>query len=247
MMNVLILAAGGSESYAQAGYPFPKNLVEIDRKPLLQLVFENLEPLRELGARFHVVLRREECQKYHVEQVVRLLDPMANIVQCPSNTSGAACTVLLASGFIDNDSPLLIANGDQLLLHDHRVMVREFLQQGWDGGIPVFDDVHPRYSFVKLGADGLVVEAAEKRPISRNASAGRYFFRHGSTFVRCAMRMILKDAQVEGAFYVCPAYNELVLEGGRIGVSRVAREHYVNLATPAGLNNYLARPNVLGS
>ncbi len=240
-MNVLVLAAGGSEAYAQAGYSFPKNLVEIESKPLLQRVFQNLEPLRELGARFHVVLRREECQKYHTEQVVKLLDPSAHIILSPSNTSGAACTALLAAEKINTDEPLLIANGDQLLIHDHVALVREFLENDWDGGIPVFDDVHPRYSFVKLGSDGFVVEAAEKRPISRNASAGRYFFRRGSTFVRCAMRMILKDAQVEGAFYVCPSYNELVLEGGRIGVSQIPRDHYINLASPSGLNDYINR------
>jgi dTDP-glucose pyrophosphorylase len=242
-MNILVLAAGGSEAYAQAGYTFPKNLVEIENRPLLQRVLDNLAPLREFGAKFHIVIRREECLKYHTDQVVKLLDSEANIILSPSNTSGAACTALLAAGYIDNDKPLLIANGDQLLLHDHVVLVEHFLAVKWDGGIPVFDDVHPRYSFVKLGADNLVVEAAEKRPISRNASAGRYFFRKGSTFVRCAKNMILKDAQVEGAFYVCPVYNELVLEGGRIGVTMIRREHYVNLASPAGLHDFLNRHN----
>jgi len=238
-MNILVLAAGSSESYVQAGYSFPKNLVEIENRPLLQRVLENLAPLRVLGAKFIVVLRREECVRFHTDQMVRLLDPEAKIVLSPSKTSGAACTALLASSYIDEEEPLLIANGDQLLLHDHIALVEHFIKMNWEGGIPVFDDVHPRYSFVKLGADNLVVETAEKRPISRNASAGRYFFRNGSTFVRCAKKMILKDAQVEGAFYVCPAYNELVLEGRKIGVTSVQRDHYVNLASPAGLHDFI--------
>jgi len=237
-MNVLILAAGGSEAYHQAGYTFPKNLVEIDGEPLIQRVFENLEPLRSLGASFHVVLPREEAGKFHTDQVVRLLDPDAEIVLSPAKTSGAACTALLASSGINTDEPLLIVNGDQLLLEDHVAFVKKFQDNGWDGGIPVFEDVHPRYSFVKLDNDGMVIEAAEKRPISRNATAGRYFFRNGSTFVRCTMRMILKDAQVDGAFYVCPVYNELILEGGRIGIHKVQRSSYHNLATPVGLAEY---------
>jgi dTDP-glucose pyrophosphorylase len=240
-MNILVLAAGGSDAYDQAGYGFPKNLIEIENRPLLQRVLENLSPLRALGAKFHIVLRREECQKYHTDQVVKLIDPVARVILSPSNTSGAACTALLAAGFIEDDAPLLIANGDQLVLQDHVSLVEYFMTMGWDGGIPVFDDVHPRYSFLKLGEDNLVVEAAEKRPISRNASAGRYFFRKGSTFVRCAKNMILKDAQVERAFYVCPVYNELVLEGGRIGVTSIQREHYVNLASPSGLHDFINR------
>jgi hypothetical protein len=56
--------------------------------------------------------------------------------------------------------------------------------------------------------------------------------------------MILKDAQIEGSFYVCPVYNELVLEGGKIGVSSIRRDHYVNLASPAGLHDFMNRyPN----
>lgn len=215
----------------------------MENRPLLQRVLDNLAPLRELGAKFHIVLRREECLKYHTDQVVKLLDPEARVVLSPSNTSGAACTALLAAGQIDNDEPLLIANGDQLLLVDQVALVKHFLAMNWEGGIPVFEDVHPRYSFVKLSSDNLVVEAAEKRPISRNASAGRYFFQKGSTFVRCAKTMILKDAQVEGAFYVCPVYNELVLEGGKIGVTSIQRDHYVNLASPAGLQDYMNRHN----
>jgi dTDP-glucose pyrophosphorylase len=240
-MNILVLAAGGSEAFHQAGYSFPKNLVEIENRPLLQRVLENLAPLRKLGAKFHIVLRREECLKYHTDQVVRLLDSEAKVVLSPSKTSGAACTALLAAAHIDNEEPLLLANGDQLLLHDHVALMEQFLSMKWDGGIPVFDDVHPRYSYVKLGDDNLVVEAAEKRPISRHASAGRYFFRNGSTFVRCAKKMILKDAQVEGNFYVCPVYNELVLAGGKIGVASIQRDHYVNLSSPAGIHDFVNR------
>ena len=238
-MNVLILAAGGSEAYQQAGYAFPKNLVEIDGAPLIQKIFENLDSLRSIGAHFHVVLPRDEAAKFHTDQVVRLLDPEAQIVLSPAKTSGAACTALLASSGIDTDDPLLIVNGDQLLLADHVAFVDEFVRRELDGGIPVFEDVHPRYSFVKLDADGLVIEAAEKRPISRNATAGRYFFRRGSTFVRCTMRMILKDAHVDGAFYVCPVYNEVILEGGRIGSAKVDRSAYHNLASPVGLAEYV--------
>lgn len=240
-MNILILASGGSEAYAKAGYTFPKNLIEVEGKPILQRVIENLEPLREIGARLHVVLRRDECQMYHTEQVVRLLDPKAHVILSASNTSGAACSALLAAGVIDTDEPLLIANGDQILLHDQLALVKDFTNRQLEGGIPVFDDVHPRYSFVRLGDDGLVVEAAEKRPISRHASAGRYFFQQGSIFVRCAKKMILKDAHENGSFYVCPTYNELILEKGRVGICLIRRENYINLSTPAGLNAYLNR------
>ncbi|MFQ3670964.1 MAG: glycosyltransferase family 2 protein [Verrucomicrobiia bacterium] len=236
-MNILVLAAGGSEAFQAAGYAYPKNLVEVAGKPLLQHVMENVSTAQ---GRLIVVLRRDEAAKFHTDQVVRLLDPSAEVVLSPVPTSGAACTALLAAGFIDHEEPLLIANGDQLLRLDHQALVQAFQEKGWDGGIPVFEDVHPKYSYVKLGEDGLVVEAAEKRPISRLATAGRYYFSQGRTFVRAAQQMILKDAHLDGIFYVCPAYNEAVLAGARIGVLPVEKSAYQSLSTPQGVEAFAA-------
>jgi dTDP-glucose pyrophosphorylase len=235
-MKILVLAAGGSSAFEKAGYPYPKNLVEIHGKPLLQLVLENCAIP---GAGFIVVLPKEEAAKYHTDQVVRLLFPDATVLLAPTPTSGAACTALLAVEHIDSEDPLLIVNGDQILQADHATIVEEFLLRGLDGGIPVFEDVHPRYSFVKVNEEGFVVEAAEKRPISKLATAGRYFFRKGSTFVRSAQQMILKDAHVEGNFFVCPAYNEAILDGAKIGISRVHRNQFHILASPQGVEEYL--------
>ena len=52
-----------------------------------------------------------------------------------------------------------------------------------DGGVIVFDSVHPRWSFVRVDKAGFVIETAEKRPISRLATAGFYYFRRGADFV----------------------------------------------------------------
>lgn len=235
-MKILVLAAGGSGAFEKAGYPYPKNLVEIHGKPLLQLVLENCAIA---GAEFIVVLPKEEASKYHTDQVVHLLYPEAKVLLSPVPTSGAACTALLAVGEIDNGEPLLIVNGDQILQVDHGKLVEEFLRRDLDGGIPVFEDVHPRYSFVKVSEEGFVVEAAEKRPISKMATAGRYFFRKGEDFVRAAQQMILKDANVDGSFFVCPAYNEAILEGAKIGVSVVPRNLYHTLGSPQDVAEYI--------
>ena len=98
--------------------------------------------------------------------------------------------------------------------------------------------VHPRWSYVRCDEDGLVVEAAEKRPISRLATAGAYWYRRGSDFVEAVMAMIRKDASVEGRFYVCPAFNELILRGLRIGTRHIDRAQYFSLATPRSVATY---------
>ena len=50
----------------------------------------------------------------------------------------------------------------------------------YSAGTVIFKSVHPRWSYVKLDSKKNVVEAAEKVPISNNATAGTYFFKSRS-------------------------------------------------------------------
>jgi dTDP-glucose pyrophosphorylase len=116
--------------------------------------------------------------------------------------------------------------------------VQDFQERNLDAGIVVFDDVHPRWSFVKLDASGFVIEAAEKRPISRHATTGLYWFARGADFVRAASAMLRKGASVDGHFYVTPVLNELILAQARIGVTPIDKAHYHSLKDPAGGRSY---------
>ena len=240
MINVLVLMSGPSSAFKEAGYAYPKNLVEIAGVPLVQRVLLHLYPLRELDARLICVLRRDENRRDHTGAVIHLIDPTTTAIELNGDTAGAACSALLAVDHINNHDPLIIVNGDQILEADLSAIVRGFQDRRLDGGIVVFEDVHPRWSFVKCAADGRVIEAAEKRPISKLATAGFYYFREGRDFVVAATEMIKKDANVNGRFYVCPAYNEMILQQKNIGVHIVSRAAYRSLATPADVAAYSA-------
>lgn len=240
-MNILILLAGSSDAFKEAGYGFPKPLVEIDGKPLVQHVIEHLKPLVQTGARLIFLVKYEDNLRYHISSVVKLLAPAAEVLEVRGETAGAACTALLAIDLIAKPEPLVIVNGDQLIEADLISIINDFAAHTLDGGIVVFKDVHPRWSFVKCDSNGLVIEAAEKRPISNLATAGFYYFASGLDFIEAAQAMILKDASVNGLFYVCPAYNELILRNGRIGVHRIEKSNYVSLATPQGVQAYERR------
>jgi CTP:molybdopterin cytidylyltransferase MocA len=237
-MRLLVLMAGDGGGFEVAGQRYPKNLVEIDGEPLVQRVIENLQPVIDRCDRAVFLIREEEDRRHHTGDVIRLLVPDADVVRVPALESGAACTALHAIAHLDRDAPLLIFNGDQVLEADLPAIVDGFEAAGLDSGTVTFDAVHPRWSYVRLGADGHVLEAAEKRPISRLATAGTYWFARGGDFLDGAMAMIRKDASVDGAFYICPVYNELVLAGRRIGTHHVDRERYFSLASLHGVNAY---------
>ena len=237
-MNILVPMAGPDEAFREKGYGPTKNLTELDRKPLVQHVYENLATLRD--ARFLFVVRRDEVARFHLDGILHLLDPSCVVIVAEGATAGAACTALLAIEHIRNDEPLIIANGDQVLLTDLQAAVDDFQARNLDGGIITFDAVHPRWSYVRIDERGFVVEASEKRTISRHATAGFYYFRRGRDFVDAATDMIRKDANVGGGFYVCPVYNQMILRQAKIGIHPVPVDAYYSLATPQGVPPYEA-------
>ncbi len=239
-MIVLIPMAGGDDAFKERGFAYCKPLVEIHGKPLIEHAWNCLRPLK--PEKFVFVVRKEDVLRSHLHRVLNLMDPNSTVVQAEGTTAGAACTAMLAIDHIQADAELIVTNGDQLFDCDLAAVVADFRARRLDAGTVVFDSVHPRWSFVRVGADGFVTEAAEKRPISRQATAGFYYFRRGADFLRTATDMIRKDAQVNGLFYVCPTFNEMILSGAKIGVHAIARDAYSSLATPQNVDEYEQRP-----
>lgn len=233
-MKILLPIVGSEQADKETQYI--KNLYEIERKSILQYVYESLKQIE--GAEFIVIIRRKDILNYHLDDMIRLLIPNVKIIIADGATSGAACSCLLAVDEISEEEPLIIAGGDQLVTRNLNDVVLEFIERDYDGGVVIFDDIHPRWSFVKLDENNLVIEAAEKRPISRNATTGFYYFKRGKDFVESAEQMIKKGASVNGQYYVCPSFNQMVLKNRRIGVYRIDKREYFNFNKQKGIEEY---------
>ena len=206
-----------------------------------------MSDLEKLNSRLICLVQSQENRRYYIESVINLLVPQAKVIEVNGETSGAACTSLLAVNYIDTNEPLVIVNGDQIINEDLGKILTEFQDKDLDGGMIVFEAVHPRWSYVRCNSEGFVIETAEKRPISNLATAGFYYFRKGCDYVSAAKIMIQKNAQVEGNFYVCPVYNELLLKQAKIGIYKMSRKNYISLATPQNIRNYEECLNQRGS
>ena len=234
-MNVLVPMAGAGSRFASQGYTFPKPLIEVRGKPMIQVVVEGLN----VEAKYTYVVQKEHYEKYQLEYLLNLLTPDCNIVQVDGITEGAACTTLLAKEFIDNDESLILTNSDQLILWDSNETLYAFNNDNADGGIITFPATHPKWSFAKLGEDGYVSEVAEKRPISEHATAGIYYWKKGSDYVKYAEQMIEKDIRVNNEYYVCPVYNEAIEDGKKIRIKEIGTEDMWGLGTPEDLKYFL--------
>jgi len=173
-----------------------------------------------------VAFRDEDVRDHHLDSIVSLLHPGAVSIGVQGKTEGAACTALLAIGLINNDDELLIVSANEFLEVNFSEVLTDFRSRKLDAGVVVFRSIHPRYSYVRINNDGFVVEASEKKPISTNATAGFYWFSRGHSFVEAAKSMIRKDARVNRMFYICPTFNELILNDRRVGVYKVENKYY---------------------
>jgi HAD superfamily hydrolase (TIGR01509 family) len=232
-LNVLIPMAGAGSRFQQAGYTFPKPLIEVNGKPMIQLVIENLN----IKANFIYVVQQEHREKYNLDTLLNLLTPNCKIVEVDGITEGAACTALLAKEYIDNGNPLFFANSDQFVEWDSNEFMYKMNETNVDGGIVSFKATHPKWSFAKVNESGLVTEVAEKNPISDNATVGFYWWKQGSDFVKYAEEMIEKNIRVNNEFYVCPVFNQAIQDDKEIRLFNV--EKMWGLGTPEDLKYYL--------
>lgn len=229
MMNIVVLMAGASTSFAEKGYMYPKYLLDYKGKPIVQHVVDSLKPL---NANLSFVILKEDDDKAFIASTLQILAPEARVYKVNKQTKGAVCSALFAIDSINNDDELLIINGDQLLTSELVESIQEFRVKQYEGGIIAFRSVLPRWSFVALDEQGLVCETSEKRPISDLATAGCYYFRHGKDFVEAAYNIIRKDENYSGNYYICSTYNELILKQQKVGVHEMPMEHYLSFATP---------------
>ena len=232
-MNILIPMAGRGKRFEDVGYSFPKPLIDIEGKPMIQLIIENLN----LTGKHIFLCQKEHYEKYALDKLLEMLSPNCKIIQIDGITGGAAVTALKAKELINNDEELIIANSDQWINWNPQHFLSFLQNNDADGGIITFISTHPKWSFVKVNESGLITELAEKKPISNIATAGIYYYKHGKTFVEAAEQMITKNIRTNNEFYIAPAYNEIIQNGGKVFHYPVAEMY--GLGTPEDLQYFL--------
>lgn len=234
-MKILIPMAGEGSRFTKEGYTFPKPLIDVNGKPMIQVVVENLH----FDAEYIFLVRKQHLDKYSGLKTTlnRITNGRYKIVEVDGLTEGAACTALLAKEFIDTEEDLLIANSDQVIQYssENFNLMKSFCHV--DGIVFSFHAVHPKWSFIKTNSDGIVTEVAEKNPISDIATCGVYWYKKGCDFVKSAEHMIGKNIRVNNEFYIAPVYNEMIHDGAKIVPFFVHRMW--GIGTPEDLDFYL--------
>ena len=238
-INVVIPMAGLGQRFVDSGYSKPKPFIDVLGSPMIEHVLKNLSVN---NANYFLIAQEKHMQREpetisHLEKTYDVVFHFINGL-----TEGTASTVLTIENLIDTNTPLLIANSDQVIDLDINVFIENAFQRGLDGSILVFKDIskNPKWSYAQINEGGLVSLVREKEPISDLATVGIYFFNKGSDFIRSAKEMIQKNDRVNNEFYTCPVYNYLIEIGSKIGVYEIYKDQMHGIGTPEDLDRFIA-------
>jgi NDP-sugar pyrophosphorylase family protein len=238
MINILLPMAGKSRFFNSDDYPFPLPLIEINNKLMIEMVLKNLDGLSE-KVNFIFVVNETDCLKYHLDNTLNILTQYTcDIIRIKSETKGSLCSALLAIDKINNDLPLVISNSDQIINEKLEKIISFFQINNADAGAICFESVHPRWSFARISEKFQILETAEKRPLSKNAIAGFYYFKHGKYFVSAGMQSIRKESCVNGNYYIAPVLNELILENKNMLAYIINNSNYHTFYSPQKIEEY---------
>jgi dTDP-glucose pyrophosphorylase len=229
--------AGRGSRFEEQGYTDKKPFIDVNGKPMIHRVIKNLGMEFDKEYMFILICLQEDFDKYDFTEFEKVIGHNSyDVVILDDVTEGAAQTILQAKDLINDDTPLMTMNSDQLVDWDIERLF-EMCEQ-FDGVIPCFYGEGNAWSYARTLDNGYVQEVAEKKQISKYATAGYYYWKKGSDFVKYAEQMIHDNSRTNGEFYVAPVYNWAVRDGKRVGVFMVDKCY--SLGTPEDLQEYLS-------
>ena len=244
-MNIVVPMAGRGNRFREAGYTDTKPFIDVNGKPMVYRVIENLNIEFDETYQFILICLKEDYEKYDFKMFKECIGHESyEVVVLDEVTDGATQTLLCAKDWINNDIPLLTLNSDQLVYYNPDETFERF--EKFDGGIPCFNEGEgsDKWSYAKLDDSEYVTEVAEKIPVSSYATAGYYYWSKGSDFVKYAEQQIEHNDRtgINKEFYVAPVYNWAIKDGKKIVISIV--DSTIELGTPEYLERYLNDTNI---
>ena len=243
-VNIVIPMAGNGSRFAKAGYKNPKPFIDVNGKPMIQRVMDNLAFENDnYEISYFLIAKQEHLNKE--KELVEYLQEKYNVtfITVDKTTEGAACTVLFARKYINNDDMLIFANSDQIVDFEIKNFIDDAVNKDLDASILTFidEEKNPKWSFAKIDENSSVEKVAEKQVISQYATVGIYLYRKGSIFVDGAIDMIINNDRFNNEFYVCPVYNYIIKNGNKVGIFNIENSAMHGLGTPEDLQKYLKR------
>lgn len=230
---IVIPMAGMSSRFFKAGYTKPKYMLKAHGKTLFEHSVSSFKKYFKTE-RFLFIVRDVYETPMFVEEESQMLGICDfELVVLDKETRGQAETVALGlESASDYDGQLTIFNIDTF----RPGFKFPSLAEDSDGYLEVFKGEGDNWSFAKPLNDNskLVLETAEKNPISDLCSTGLYHFKNKHLYLKAYYEYLNKPESEweKGELYIAPLYNTLISKGFNIHYNEISRNAVVFCGTP---------------
>ena len=243
-MQIIIPMSGFGERFRRAGHSVPKPLIEVEGKPMIAHVIDMFKG--ESDFIFICNQQHLDESKYRMEATLKEYCPTGRIVGISPHKLGPIYAVRQVEHLLDSAEPVVVNYCDFTCYWDwnHFKQFVEFV--GCAGAIPAYRGFHPHslgstnYAYMRE-TDGWVKDIQEKQPYTDNrmdeyASSGTYYFASAHIMCNAFRKVMEKDLNVDGEFYVSLAY-KLLLENKQ-PVAVYPLQHFMQWGTPEDVAEY---------
>jgi NDP-sugar pyrophosphorylase family protein len=233
----IIIPIAGNEFFEDSDFIYPKPLIDVNNKPLIEYVFDNLKEI-EGDNQFVFIIKQSLCDKYNLDYTIKQLMDNPLIIKLKGQTKGAVCTVLMATDKISVDEEVIVVNSDQYFLENINKAVDYLRTNKAEGGVITFNSVHPRWSFALLDKKNRVLQTAEKRSISKDAIAGFYYYKKFKYFIESASNSILNEDYYDDKVYLSATINQLILQNKKVVAYKIKNKNFISFYTPQKISEF---------
>ena len=237
-IQVVVLAAGNlEESFNTSGFNSPKNLIEINKTPMLAKIINNY-----LGLGFKeliVAIRKEEEIIYKTSKIITDFIDSPETVKfvLVTDNDGPITTALLSADYIAPQKKLLFVSGDLLITNSY--LQEEFIRfDELDCGFFYSHSFEDRWSYVRL-QDGYPLELKPKGVISNTYAIGIYYFDNINIFLKCAEFVLINMRDTFNYLHFSNTINAAKIFTRKIYGIGLDHTNFVHLASPGDLRKYL--------
>lgn len=238
MINIVIPMAGAGSRFQKVGYALPKPFIDVNGKMMVERV---LDGIRFLNAHYTLIIRNDFISE-HKDLLDKLsLNYNIAFVGVEKVTQGASCTALAAMDIINNETPVVFVDSDNIFVNKAFTSFLETaINSKVDGSLLTVNSDRNCFSYAKL-ENGFVVETREKEVISNHAITGAYYFARGKEFCRYSIELMMYGNTAKKEYYMSNVYNRGISKGMKATVFDISNNEWNCVGTPEQLDEFLKK------
>ena len=231
-MIVIVPLGGIGDRFKKLGFKEPKALIEVEQKPILFHLLDNLN-LKNID--FVYIPYNKEYEKHDFENIVKnkYSGIKFKFLKLESNTRGAAETLNIAiQNLTYPDCPVLCVDSDNFYLTD--------IVNLWNGEnkIFTFKDYSTSNKFSYVDDNNPIQKIIEKEKISDLACCGVYGFDSHVTLQKYCQKIIDQDIRQKEEFYTSGVIQEMIKDEIKFESQLIMNKDYFSLGTPEQVDEF---------